>query len=237
MVNKNRIIIGLILIFFLFIFYFLKLDLIFFLIINLIFIYELIYSKIIDMKYLFLLILFVILFFLFSFFIDLIYITIPLLLLSVLLISLITSNYRNLFFSIFIFLCSIIIYLLINIDRNLFYLAIIISFLNDTVAYIFGNLIKGPLIASNISPKKTWSGTTSAVFITSLTLFYLEYDLIISIIIASSLFFGDLYFSYIKRKFSLKDFSNILLSHGGLLDRFDSIFPIAFLFFLNNIFF
>jgi phosphatidate cytidylyltransferase len=34
--------------------------------------------------------------------------------------------------------------------------------------------------------------------------------------------FGDLFFSYIKRKIEVKDYSEILLSHGGVLDRLDS---------------
>ena len=34
--------------------------------------------------------------------------------------------------------------------------------------------------------------------------------------------FGDLFFSYIKRKIGIKDYSKILLSHGGMLDRADS---------------
>jgi phosphatidate cytidylyltransferase len=33
---------------------------------------------------------------------------------------------------------------------------------------------------------------------------------------------GDLFFSYIKRIFAIKDYSEILMSHGGILDRFDS---------------
>jgi phosphatidate cytidylyltransferase len=47
--------------------------------------------------------------------------------------------------------------------------------------------------------------------------------------------FGDLIFSAIKRNFKIKDFSNFMPGHGGILDRFDSIFFIlmTFTFFIN----
>ena len=52
---------------------------------------------------------------------------------------------------------------------------------------------------------------------------------------AISLFYGDIYFSYIKRKLDIKDFSNLLASHGGILDRLDSISFLIIIFGILNI--
>ena len=56
------------------------------------------------------------------------------------------------------------------IDKNLIYLIIAISFFNDTIAYIVGSNIKGPLISPKISPNKTWSGTLISFFISTFIL-------------------------------------------------------------------
>ena len=62
-------------------------------------------------------------------------------------------------------------------------------------------------------------------------IFYsLDYNFLFSFIIGISFFIGDVYFSYIKRLLDLKDFSNLLRSHGGILDRLDSIFLIVIFF-------
>ena len=109
-------------------------------------------------------------------------------------------------------------------SREVFYFIFFIAFFNDTIAYIFGKSIKGPLIIPNISPKKTWSGTTLSSLLTFIIIFLFDYPLILSILLSLSLFLGDIFFSFIKRNYNLKDFSNILGGHGGILDRLDSMF-------------
>ena len=115
-------------------------------------------------------------------------------------------------------------------NRFFFYLIIFISFFNDTCAYLFGKRIGGPLIIPSISPNKTWSGTLISLFLSTILLYQFNFSLIICLIMSLSLFLGDLYFSFIKRILKLKDFSNLLPGHGGILDRMDSIFLITIIY-------
>ena len=144
-----------------------------------------------------------------------------------------TFFYKSFVIYIFPLIIVIFLYFLINlsiIDRSLLYLCFLLSFLNDTSAYIFGNFVKGPLIIPSISPKKTWSGTLSSSFLSFIILYAMGYGYLFSFICSISFFAGDIYFSYIKRLSNLKDFSNLLKSHGGILDRLDSIFLIVIFF-------
>ena len=132
------------------------------------------------------------------------------------------------FFNIILLFFLISSYELLDINRDFFYLIILASFINDTTAYIFGNLIKGPRIIPKISPNKTWSGTLSSFLISfCLMYFFFKFSIFISFSSSILFFLGDIYFSFIKRKNNIKDFSNIIPGHGGLLDRIDSfVFPI-----------
>jgi len=155
--------------------------------------------------------------------------------LSFFLISLALVSYFYKYYVIYIFpiIILIFLYLLFNlsiIDRNVLYLCFLLSFINDTSAYIFGNIFKGPLIIPSISPKKTWSGTLISSFISLIIFVFLDYSYLFSLICSISFFIGDIYFSYVKRLFNYKDFSNLLRSHGGILDRLDSIFLIVIFF-------
>ena len=143
---------------------------------------------------------------------------------------------KTFFIEIFILLITLFLFSLVYIsfnDRNLAYLIILISFLNDTVAFIAGKKLKGPLILKRISPKKTWSGTSVSFVFSFILLYKLNFSIFLSLILSLSLFFGDIYFSHIKRVIKIKDFSNIFPGHGGILDRVDSMSLFTLILFIS----
>ena len=116
---------------------------------------------------------------------------------------------------------------------------------SDIGGLLFGNFFKGKKL-TKISPKKTISGSLGS-FIFSLFLipFFFkdllshEFLLLFLITIIISLFsqMGDLFISFLKRRAKVKDTSNLLPGHGGILDRIDGIiFAIPTGFFLLNYF-
>ncbi len=115
---------------------------------------------------------------------------------------------------------------------HLLYL-IIIVILTDTFAYIIGSLIGQHHCAPKISPKKTWEGCIGGSIVGSsiATIFYVNlissqnlFKVIIMTLLLSIIGqLGDLFFSKIKRENKIKDFSNLIPGHGGVLDRIDSL--------------
>jgi phosphatidate cytidylyltransferase len=107
----------------------------------------------------------------------------------------------------------------------------LICICSDVGGFIFGKIFKGKKL-TKISPNKTISGSIGS-FILSLLLvpifYYLFnnlyiFDLIcVSVIVSLSCQIGDLFISYLKRRAKVKDTSNILPGHGGLLDRIDGM--------------
>lgn len=141
-----------------------------------------------------------------------------------------SKKYINISFSIALFAILSLSYNLIIEDRFYIFYIIILSFVNDTIAFFSGKFFKGPLIVPKISPKKTWTGTSISTLLTFSIMMYFQYNILFSLLVSISFFLGDILFSFFKRSFKIKDFSNLLNGHGGILDRFDSIFFPIFLF-------
>lgn len=116
-------------------------------------------------------------------------------------------------------------------------------FLCDTGAYFAGNFW-GKHHFSSISPNKTVEGSVagllSSIVIVTIGWMFLKNPVfplilgpILGILIGISAQTGDLLVSLMKRYFKVKDASDIIPGHGGVLDRFDSVFftaPIIYLF-------
>ena len=147
---------------------------------------------------------------------------------------------------VFAFLISLI-FLRGETNESFYYLVWIITvvWLSDIGGYVFGNIFGGPKILK-YSPKKTFSGVFGSFFLSQfafLTFQFFENSIVYSFLfffiqlaISSIVICGDLFFSYIKRKNNIKDFSNIIPGHGGLLDRIDGlIFALIFASFLKAI--
>jgi phosphatidate cytidylyltransferase len=104
----------------------------------------------------------------------------------------------------------------------------------DISAYFGGKLIGGPKVAEGLSPNKTWSGIIAgiaggaAVGLGCGFLFHVDPELrmawlAIGAIIAFTGLMGDLFESFLKRRFGVKDASRLIPGHGGVLDRIDSL--------------
>ena len=115
-------------------------------------------------------------------------------------------------------------------------LAVFVSvWICDSAAFIFGKRYGKKKILPKVSPNKTWTGTVMGAFssvIFLVALYQLNYfPLIFSVVDVISIAlitgvlgqFGDWAESLLKREANIKDTSNILMGHGGILDRFDSL--------------
>lgn len=122
-----------------------------------------------------------------------------------------------------------------------FIFLLLIPVATDTFAMVFGSLIGKHKMCPKISPKKSWEGSVcGGVLGTIIPMIYhiivigpVNLKVILMIFILSCMGqIGDLIFSKIKRENEIKDFSNMIPGHGGILDRLDS----SIIIFLSYIF-
>ncbi|MGO7422410.1 phosphatidate cytidylyltransferase, partial [Rhizobium ruizarguesonis] len=111
----------------------------------------------------------------------------------------------------------------------------------DILAYFVGRALGGPKLAPSISPGKTWSGAIGGAVSALaagvvLVHFLLPGAEIIAAFVALVLSVcsqsGDLFESFIKRKFGVKDSSRLIPGHGGVMDRVDGLIFACFSAFL-----
>jgi len=107
---------------------------------------------------------------------------------------------------------------------------VIVVIVTDVFGYFAGRIIGGPKFWPAVSPKKTWSGTAAGwvgaalvglVFSINTGVGLQLVGISIAVSMASQM--GDIAESAIKRKTGVKDSSNLIPGHGGLMDRFDGM--------------
>lgn len=120
---------------------------------------------------------------------------------------------------------------------------LIVVIVTDVAGYFAGKTLGGPKFWPRISPKKTWSGT-AAGWIGAALVGAIFAQLVgggatvvlVSVAVALASQMGDIAESAIKRHVGVKDSSNLIPGHGGLLDRFDGMLGAALLLIVIEIF-
>ena len=117
-----------------------------------------------------------------------------------------------------------------NLKIYLLY-SVLVAIQSDIGGLVCGKIFKGKKL-TKISPNKTISGSIgSFMFSTLLIPFFYKGQIdqtlvnlfLITIIISLISQLGDLFISLLKRKAKVKDTSDLLPGHGGVLDRIDGI--------------
>lgn len=102
----------------------------------------------------------------------------------------------------------------------------------DIFAYVAGRAIGGPKLWPAVSPKKTWAGLLGGVLAAALAGAALSWWIeaysavalaLVSAVVAMVAQGGDLLESAVKRRFGVKDASQLIPGHGGLMDRVDGL--------------
>ena len=110
------------------------------------------------------------------------------------------------------------------------WLIFVITIVSDSMAYFTGKMFGSHKLIPSVSPNKTVEGSLGAIFFTVIACFLysfllgvkIPYLIVIGILGSISSQCGDLIASKVKRYAGIKDFSNLIPQHGGILDRLDS---------------
>ena len=145
--------------------------------------------------------------------------------------------FRFIYKTLSLFYLSGLVYLIFAIESEysnlkiyLLY-SVLVAILSDIGGLVCGKIFKGKKL-TKISPNKTISGSIGSLIFSILLIpfFYngeidqsLSNILLITIIISLTSQLGDLFISLLKRKAKVKDTSDLLPGHGGVLDRIDGI--------------
>ena len=145
--------------------------------------------------------------------------------------------FRFIYKTLSLFYLSGLVYLIFAIESEysnlkiyLLY-SVLVSILSDIGGLVCGKIFKGKKL-TKISPNKTISGSIGSFIFSMLPIpFFYKTQIddpllnlfLITIFISLISQLGDLFISFLKRKAKVKDTSDLLPGHGGVLDRIDGI--------------
>ncbi len=125
--------------------------------------------------------------------------------------------------------------------KYIFLLAFLGPWISDSFAYFFGRALGRHKLIPEVSPKKTVEGSVAGILFCAIS--YMVYALLLEkfglaqldvvpltvfgLVVSIVSQVGDLSASFIKREYGIKDYGNLFPGHGGVLDRFDSVLPVA----------
>lgn len=128
---------------------------------------------------------------------------------------------------------------IITKPQGIYYLLLVINFSSicDTGAYFTGVFFGKNKLCEHVSPKKTVEGAiggiAASLIVTVILVFSFKAPanlfimLLVTVVMCIIGMLGDLFASIIKRSVGVKDYSNLIPGHGGILDRFDSMLFIS----------
>lgn len=149
-------------------------------------------------------------------------------------------------YSISILGCFVAVVALFKVSSLYLLSVLAIVWIADIGAYFTGRAFGKRKLAPTISPGKSWEGVIGGwvavivvavacamlwhnmdIFSTRLAVAWgwLGMMIVLTIVVAASII-GDLFESQLKRRAGMKDSSNLLPGHGGVLDRIDSLIPV-----------
>ncbi len=121
-----------------------------------------------------------------------------------------------------------------GLETVIWIMALVVA--TDSGAYFSGRAIGGPKLAPRISPKKTWAGLVGGMVCAALAGVVIAEisgtGQLVAVALSSGALavvaqIGDLLISKAKRSFGIKDSSNLIPGHGGVLDRLDGFLAVS----------
>ncbi len=113
---------------------------------------------------------------------------------------------------------------------------LLVVWATDVFAYFAGRSIGGPKLAPRASPNKTWSGLVGgiagAALVGAVMAAVMNQESVVVLAVVSGLLaviaqIGDIAESAMKRRFNVKDSSNLIPGHGGVMDRVDGVVTVV----------